>query len=90
MSVSDGKAACERRKQKSSRRASVGNRRVLAGPFGELVVFMPIEKSTDTGETRNRVCIMLGLVDRFDEVVIGTPERVVGQRGDARQAKSVS
>ena len=43
--------------------------------------------------------IMLGLVDRSDEVVIGTTERVVkactvhrmpgGQRGDARYAKSI-
>ena len=42
---------------------------------------------------------MLGLVDRSDEVVFGTPERVVkartvyrmpaGQRGDARYAKSI-
>ena len=42
---------------------------------------------------------MLGLVDRSDEVVIGTTERVVkarivprmlvGQRGDAAYAKSV-
>ena len=58
-------------------------------------MFMPIEKPTDKGEVRNRVGIMLGLVDRSDEVVIGTPERAIkartvhitpaGQRGDARE-----
>ena len=49
------------------------------------------------GEVRNCVGIMLGLVDRSDEVVIGTTGRVVkarsvhrmlvGQRGDAAYAK---
>ena len=68
-------------------------------PFGELVMFMPIEKPKDKGEVRNCVGIMLGLVDRSDEVVIGTIERVVKtrtvhrmlvvQRGDAAYAKSI-
>ena len=59
---------------------------------------LPIEKPRDKGEVRNRVGIMLGLVDRSDEVVIGTLERVVKartahrmlarQRG-ARYAKSI-
>ena len=68
-SVSDEKA--ERRKQRSNRKALV--------PFGELVKFM-LEKPKDKGENRNRVGIMLGLVDRSDEVVIGTTERVVKAR----------
>ena len=90
-SVSDGKTAYERRKLKSYRKALV--------PFGGLVMFMPIEKPRDKGEVRNCVGIMLGLVDRSDEVVIGTTERVVkartvhrmpvGQRGDAAYAKSI-
>ena len=67
--------------------------------FGELVMFMPMEKPKDKGEVRNCIGIMLGLVDRSDEVVIGTTERVVtvrkvhrmpvGQRGDAAYAKSI-
>ena len=90
-SVSDGKTACERRKQKSYRKALI--------PFGELVMFMPIEKPKDKGEVRYRVGIMLGVVDRSDEVVTGTPKRVfkaravhrmpAGQQGDARHAKSI-
>ena len=90
-SVSDGKTAYERRKLKSFRKVPV--------PFGELVMFMPMEKTKDKGEVRNCVGIMLGLVDRSDEVVIGTAERVVkartvhrmpaGQRGDAAYAKCI-
>ena len=90
-SVSDGKTAYERRKLKSYRKALV--------PFGELVMFMPMEKPKDNGEVRNCVGIMLGLVDRSDEVVIGTTERMVKarivhrmlveQRGDAAYAKSI-
>ena len=59
-------------------------------------MFMPVEKTKDRGETRNRVGIMLGLVDRSDEV---TTERVVkarivhrmlaGQRGDSAYVKSI-
>ena len=89
-SVSDGKTAYESRKLKSYRKALV--------PFGELVMFMPMEKPKDKGEVRNCVRIMLGLVDRSDEVVIGTTERVVkartvhrmpvGQRGDAAYARA--
>ena len=77
--------------QKSYRKALV--------PFGELVMFMPVKKPKDKGEVRNRVGIMVGLVDRSDEVVIGTTERVVkggtvrrmpaGQRGDAVYVKSI-
>ena len=63
-SVSDGKTACERRKQKSYRKALV--------PFVEPVMFMVVEKPRDKGEARNRVGITWGLVDRSDEVVIGT------------------
>ena len=91
-SVSDGKIAYERGKVKRYRKAHV--------PFGDLVMFMPMEKPKDKGEVRNCVGIMLGLVDRSDEVVIGTTERVVnartvhrmlaGQRGDAACAKSIT
>ena len=62
-------------------------------------MFMPIGKPKDKGDVRNHVGIMLGLADRSDEVVTGTPERVVkaraahrmpaGQRSDARYAKSI-
>ena len=67
--------------------------------LGEMVMFMPMEKPKDKGEVRNRDGIRLGLVDRSDEVVIGTTERVVkggtvrrmpaGQRGDAVYVKSI-
>ena len=52
-SVSDGKTAYERRKQKSCRKALV--------PFGELVMFVPMEN-----EIWNPVGIMLGLVPWHD------------------------
>ena len=62
-------------------------------------MFMPMERPKNKGEVRNCVGIMLGLVDRSDEVIIGTIERVVkartvhrmpvGQRGDAPHAKSI-
>ena len=81
----------ERRKQKSYRKALI--------PFGELLMFMPIGKPEDKGEVQNLLGIMLGLVDRSDEVVIGTPVRQLkartlhrmpaGQRCDARYAKSI-
>ena len=38
-------------------------------------MFIPMEKPKDKGEVWNRVGIMLGLVDRSHEVVIGTNER---------------
>ena len=66
--VKDGKTAYKRREQKSNRKALV--------PLGELVMLMPLEKPRDKGEARNRVGIMLGLVDRSDEVVTGATERV--------------
>ena len=85
------KQAYERRKQKSYRKALI--------PFGELLMFMPTGKPEDKGEVRNLVGIMLGLVDRSDEVVIGTPVRQLkartvhrmpaGQRSDDRYAKSI-
>ena len=62
-------------------------------PIGELGMFIPMKKTKDKGEIRNRVGIMFGLEDRSEEVVVGTIERVVkartvhrtpaGQRGDA-------
>ena len=78
-SVSDGKTAYERRKHKSCRKALV--------PFGELVMFVPMEN-----EIWNRVASCWASF-------VGTTERVVkarivhrmlgGQRGDARYAKSI-
>ena len=89
--VSDGKTAYDRRKQKRCRKALV--------PFGELVMFMPMENPRTRVRSSNRVGIMLGLVVRSDEVVVGTTERVVkvhivhrmpvGKRGDAMYAKSI-
>ena len=61
-SVSDGKTAS----RKSNRKALV--------PFGELVMFMLRWRNP---RTRMRSGTMLGLVDRSDEVVIGTTEEVV-------------
>ena len=89
--MSDWKTSYERREQKSYRKA--------LDPFGELVIFAPMEKPKDRSEARNHVGIMLGLVDKSDEVVTGTSERVVnartvyrmlaGQRGDATYGKSI-
>ena len=66
MSVSDGRTVYERRKQRNYRKPLI--------PSSELVIFMTNEKPKDKGEVQNRVGIMLGLVDRSDEVVMGTPE----------------
>ena len=71
--VSDGKTAYERRKLKCYRKAALV-------PFGELVMFMPMEKPKDKGEVWNCGDIVLGLVDRSDEVVNGTTERMVKAR----------
>ena len=49
-SVSDGKTAYERWKQKGCREALV--------PFGELVIVMSMENPKDKGEVWNRVGIM--------------------------------
>ena len=78
---------------------NAGSREEALVPFGELVMFVPADKPQNKGEVRNRVGTMLGLVDRSDEVVIGTTERAVkartvhrmpaGQRGDAAYAKSI-
>ena len=46
---------------------------------------MPIEKPKDKGEVGNRVSIMLGLVDRSAEVVVGgTRDRTVGREETGR------
>ena len=88
-SVSDVKTACGRRMRKSCRKALV--------KFDELVMLMTIEKPKDKGKV-NANTIMLDLVDRSDEVVVGTTDRVVKarivyrapkeQRDGARDAKS--
>ena len=70
-SVSDVKTACERRKRKSCRKALV--------KFDELVMLMTIEKPKDKGKVDANT-IMLDLVDRSDEVVVGTTDRVVKAR----------
>ena len=70
---SDVKTAYERRKQKSFRKALV--------PFGDLVMFMPVEKPKDKGEARYR------------DGVIGTTEpsgsRLVSRSADAAYSKSM-
>ena len=90
-SVSDGKTAYERRKQKSYRKALI--------PFGELVMFMPIEKPKDKGEVRYRVGIMLGVVDSLTKLSLERQSEQSklavctacrqGSGGDARHAKSI-
>ena len=60
---------------------------------------MTIKKPKDKGEVENFIGIVLDLLDRSDEVVVGATERVVvkarvvcrmreEQRGDARDARS--
>ena len=65
------KTACERRKRKSCRKALV--------KFDELVMIMMIEKPKDKGKVAANT-IMFDLVDRSDEVVVGTTDRVVKAR----------
>ena len=65
-SVPDVKTACERRKRKSCRKALV--------KLDELVMLMTIDKP------EHQHTIMLDLVDRSDEVVVGKIDRVVKTR----------
>ena len=67
--VSDLKTACERRKRKGCRKALV--------KFDELVMLMTIETPR---HQLNANTIMLDLVDRSDEVVVGMTDRVVKAR----------
>ena len=53
-------------------------RKVLA-QFSELVILMTIEKPKDKEEIRNCMDIVSDLVDRSDEVVVGTLEKVTQQ-----------
>ena len=69
--ASDVKTAWERRKRKSCRKASV--------KFDDLVMLVTIEKPKDKGKVDANT-IMLDLVDRSDEVVVGTTDRVVKAR----------
>ena len=71
-SVSDVKTACERRKRKSCRKALV--------KFDELVMLMTIEKPLVLKGKVDANTIMSDLVDRTDEVVVGTTDRVVKAR----------
>ena len=76
-SVADVRTACERRKRKSCRKALV--------KFDELVMLMTIEKPKHKGNAKvkgkvDANTIMLGLVDRPDEVVVGMADRVVKAR----------
>ena len=68
-SVPDVKAACERRKRKSCRKALV--------KVDELVMLMTIDKPEHQLYANT---IMLDLVDRSDEVIVGTTNRVVNAR----------
>ena len=66
--------------------------------FDELVILMTIEKPKDNDEIRNCMGLVLDLVDKSDEVVVGALERVIKartvrrmleeQRGDAKDMKS--
>ena len=49
------------------------NRKALV-QFGELVMFMTVEKPKNKNKVRNNGGIMLGLVDKSDEVVTGTTD----------------
>ena len=69
--VSDVQTACERRKRKSCRKALV--------KFDELVMLMTIEKPKEKGKVDANTN-MVDLVDRCDEVVVGTTDRVVKVR----------
>ena len=95
-SVADVTRACERRKRKSCRKALV--------KFDELVMLTTIEKpkDKDKAKVKGKVdanTIMLDLVDRPDEVVVGMADRVVKarvvyrvpeeQRDGARDTRSV-
>ena len=76
-SVADVTTACERRKRKICRKALV--------KFDELVMLMTIEKPKDKGKAKvegkvDASTIMLDLVDRLDEVVVGMADRVVKAR----------
>ena len=71
-SVSAVKTACERRMRKSCRKALV--------KFDELVMLMTIEKPLVLKGKVDANTIMLDLVDRSDEVVVGTTDRVVKAR----------
>ena len=89
--VSEERTACERRKRRHCRKASV--------QCNELVMFVTIEKPEDKGENQNCIGIVLNLVDRSDKIVGGMTERAVttrivwsmpeAQRGDAKDTKSV-
>ena len=70
--LSAERTACERRKRKSCRKA--------LAQFDEFAMFVTIERPKDKGETQKCVGIVLDLVDRSDEVVVRTTERVVGSR----------
>ena len=61
--------------------------------LNELVILMTIEKLKDKDEIRNCMGIVLDLVDRSNEVVVGTIEKSYSkkseeQRGDAKDTKS--
>ena len=71
-SFSAVKTACERRKRKSCRKALV--------KFDKLVMLMTIEKPLVLKGKVDANTIMLDLVDRSDEVVVGTTDRVVKAR----------
>ena len=48
----------------------------MLAQLSELVILMTIEKPKDKEEIRNCMGIVLDLVDRSDEVVVGTLEKV--------------
>ena len=66
------RSQCERRKRRNCRKASV--------ECHKLVMIVKIEKPEDTVENHNCIGIVLNLVDRSDDVVAGTTERIAKAR----------
>ena len=78
--VSEERTACERIKRRNCRKALV--------QLDELVTCVTMEKHKDKCGKHNCIVIVLGLVDRSDEVVVGgTIERVVRARIVCRMLK---
>ena len=68
----DVRTQCEHMKKKGCRKALV--------QFNELAMFRAIEEPKDKGEILNCIGTVQDHVDRSDEVVVGTTERVVEAR----------
>ena len=57
-------------------------------PFGETVMFLPMKTATSSkGEPARRAGVWLGIIERTEEVIIGTREGVTKCRIVCRLAK---